>query len=61
MKCGKIKIISASLPDDLTDILGDISASEGIPRSRLITQAVESYIQIKYPHMWRILEVHRNA
>ena len=61
MKCGKIKIISASLPADLTDILGDISASEGIPRSRLITQAVESYIQIKYPLMWRILEVHRDA
>lgn len=61
MKVGKVKIISASLPEDLTDILGDISSSDRIPRSQIITQAVESYIRIKYPHMWRILEVHRNA
>ena len=61
MKCGKIKIISASLPEDLTDVLGDISASDGIPRSRIITLAVEAYVRYKYPHMWRILEVHRTA
>ena len=61
MKCGKVKIISVSLPEDLTDVLGDISSSDGVPRSRLITQAVESFVRYKYPHMWKILEVHRNA
>lgn len=58
---GKNIIISVSVPEDLTDILGDISSSDGIPRSRLITMAVESYLRVKYPHMARILEVHRNA
>ena len=61
MKCGKVKIISASLPEDLTDILGDISSSQGIPRSKLITQAVETFVRYKYPQLWHLLEVHRNA
>lgn len=61
MKVGPVKIISASLPKDLIDVLGDISASDGIPRSRLLTQAVEAFIRYRYPHMWKILEVHRNA
>ena len=61
MKCGKCKIISASLPADLIDILGDISASIGITRSRLITQAVETFVRYKYPQLWQLLEVHRNA
>lgn len=61
MKVGPVKIISASLPEDLIDVLGDISASDGIPRSRLLTQAVEAFIRYRYPHMWKILEVHRNA
>lgn len=61
MKAGKVKIISASLPEDLTDVLGDICSSDRIPRSQIITQAVEAYVRYKYPHMWRILEVHRNA
>ena len=61
MKCGKVKIISASLPADLADILGDISSSQGIPRSRLITQAVETFVRYKYPQLWHLLEVTRNA
>ena len=61
MKCGKSKIISASLPADLIDILGDISTSTGITRSRLITQAVEIFIRYKYPQLWQLLEVHRNG
>lgn len=61
MKVGKCKIISASIPDDLLDVLGDISLSDGITRSKLITQAVEAFVRYRYPHMWRILEVHRNA
>ena len=61
MKVGKCKIISASLPEDLVDVLGDISASDGIPRSRLLVQAVEAFIRYRYPHMWKILEVHRNV
>ena len=61
MKAGKSKIISASLPEDLNDILGDICKSEGIPRSRILAQAVESFIRIKYPHMYRLLEVQRNG
>lgn len=61
MKVGKCNIISVSMPEDLADVLCDISASEHIPRSRIITMAVESYLRVRYPHMIRILEVHRNA
>lgn len=61
MKVGKCKIISASLPEDLIDVLVDISASDGIPRSRLLVQALEAFIRYRYPHMWKILEVHRNV
>lgn len=61
MKAGKCNIISVSLPEDLIDVLGDISSSDHIPRSRLINLAVESYLRVRYPHMMKILEVHRNA
>lgn len=61
MKVGRVKIISASLPEDLIDVLGDISVSDGITRSHLLTQAAEAFIRYRYPHMWKILEVHRNA
>ena len=54
-------IISVSMPEDLNDILGDVCQSDGIPRSRIITMAVESYLRVRYPHMARLLEVKRNA
>ena len=58
---GKNIIISVSVPEDLTETLGDICSSDGIPRSRIVTQALEAYIRYKYPHMWKILEVHRSV
>ena len=61
MKDGKFKIMSVSLPEDLIDVLGDISLSENIPRSRIIKMAVESYLRVRYPHLVRLMEVHRNA
>lgn len=61
MKVGKRKVITVSIPVDLLDIMGDISNSDGVPRSRMITMAMESFIRYKYPNMWRILEVNRNA
>ena len=63
MNSGKIRktIVSVSLPEDLTETLGDICSSDGIPRSRIMTQALEAYIRYKYPHMWKILEVQRSV
>ena len=62
MNNGKRKtIVSISLPEDLNDILGDVCQSDGIPRSRIITLAVESFLRVRYPHMARLLEVKRNA
>lgn len=61
MKVGKCNIISVSLPEDLIDVLGDISSANHIPRSRLINLAVELYLKVRYPDMMKILEVHRNA
>ena len=63
MKPGKIRkeIVSVSLPADLNDILGDVCRSDGIPRSRIIVQALEAYIRFRYPHMWKILEVNRHG
>lgn len=58
---GKNIIISVSLPEDLNDILGDICQSEGIPRSRIVNMAVESFLRVRYPHMARLLEVTRNG
>lgn len=60
MKVGtKKKIISVSLPADLLEVLEDCGAWYN--RSAMIGRAVEEYIRIHEPGMWKLLEVHRNA
>ena len=62
MKPGNRKmIVSISLPEDLNDIVSDICQHDGIPKSRIIVQALEVYIRVKYPEMSKLLEVKRNA
>lgn len=58
MKVGK-KVISVSLPADLLEVLEDCGAWYN--RSAMICKAVEEYIRIHEPGMYKLLEVHRNA
>lgn len=58
MKVGK-KVISVSIPEDLIDILDELGSWQN--RSKLITLALENYVRIKDPTIWKLLEMRREA
>ena len=58
MKVGK-KVISVSIPEDLIDILDELGNWQN--RSKLITLALENYVRIKDPTIWKLLEMRREA
>lgn len=53
-------VVSCSIPEDLNDILNDVCTNDGVPKSRLIVQALELLLRVKYPAMSQLLDVKRN-
>ncbi len=39
----RVKKLSISLPEDLADLLDALAREEGVPRSRLVAEALRSY------------------
>ena len=52
-------IISVSLPEDLNDIVSDVCQHYGIPKSRIMVQALELLLRVRYPDMFHLLDVKR--
>lgn len=60
MNSGSPKIvISVSVPADLIEILDELGSWQN--RSKLITLALESYVRIKDPTLWKLLEIRRES
>lgn len=51
------KVVSVSIPADLLEVLEDLGGWYN--RSALIVQALENYIRLKEPTMWKILQMRR--
>lgn len=52
-------VISVSVPSDLLDIIDELGSWQN--RSALITMSLESYIRLKDPTLWKLLEMRREA
>lgn len=60
MNSGSPKIVvSVSLPADLIQIIDELGSWQN--RSKLITMALENYVRIKDPTIWKLLEMRREA
>lgn len=60
MNSGSPKIvISVSVPADLIEILDELGSGQN--RSKLITLALENYVRIKDPTIWKLLEMRRES
>lgn len=60
MNSGNPKIVvSVSLPADLIQIIDELGSWQN--RSKLITLALENYVRIKDPTIWKLLEMRREA
>lgn len=60
MSSGSPKIvISVSVPADLIEILDELGSWQN--RSKLITLALENYVRIKDPTIWKLLEMRRES
>lgn len=60
MSSGSPKIVvSVSLPADLINIIDELGSWQN--RSKLITMALENYVRIKDPTIWKLLEMRREA
>ena len=60
MNSGSPKIvISVSVPADLIEILDELGSWQN--RSKLITLALENYVRIKDPTIWKLLEMRRES
>lgn len=58
MNSGSPKIVvSVSLPADLINIIDELGSWQN--RSKLITMALENYVRIKDPTIWKLLEMRR--
>ena len=58
MNSGSPKIVvSVSLPADLIQIIDELGSWQN--RSKLITLALENYVRIKDPTIWKLLEMRR--
>ena len=58
MNSGRPKIVvSVSLPADLINIIDELGSWQN--RSKLITMALENYVRIKDPTIWKLLEMRR--
>ena len=58
MKVGK-KVITVSVPEDLLEVIEDLGS--WCNRSALVTMALENYIRLKEPAMYKILEMRREV
>ena len=52
-------VISVSVPADLIEILDELGSWQN--RSKLITLALENYVRIKDPTIWKLLEMRRES
>ena len=52
-------VISVSVPADLIEILDELGSWQN--RSKLITVALENYVRIKDPTIWKLLEMRRES
>lgn len=52
-------VVSVSLPADLIQIIDELGSWQN--RSKLITLALENYVRIKDPTIWKLLEMRREA
>ena len=60
MNSGSPKIvISVSVPADLIEIMDELGSWQN--RSKLITLALENYVRIKDPTIWKLLEMRRES
>ena len=50
-------VVSVSVPADLIEILDELGSWQN--RSKLITMALENYVRIKDPTIWKLLEMRR--
>lgn len=52
-------VISVSVPADLIEILDELGNWRN--RSALVTMALENYVRIKDPTIWKLLEMRRKS
>ena len=52
-------VVSVSLPADLIEIIDELGSWQN--RSKLITLALENYVRIKDPTIWKLLEMRREV
>ena len=52
-------VVSVSVPADLIEILDELGSWQN--RSKLITMALENYVRIKDPTLWKLLEMRRQS
>lgn len=50
-------VVSVSLPADLINIIDEMGSWQN--RSKLISMALENYVRIKDPTLWKLLEMRR--
>lgn len=53
------KVVSVSIPSDLIEIMDELGDWHN--RSAIIVQALEAYIRLKEPTMWKILQMRRES
>lgn len=52
------KVVSVSIPADLLEVMDDLGDWHN--RSAIIVLALEAYIRLKEPTMWKILQMRRD-
>ena len=52
-------VVSVSLPADLINIIDELGSWQN--RSKLITMALENYVRIKDPTIWKLLEMRKES
>ena len=51
------KVVSVSIPADLLEVMDELG--EWYNRSAIIVKALEAYIRLEVPTMWKILQMRR--